>query len=275
MSASSFGCLHAVDRQRDSKHENGSISSELCRAGTHRFFARGRKLCRHSPVWHFSPNLSTGSALWEQHWGKCRHLMPVVGECSHPEVDICTVYGSTSEKRGPTDLDFAECYNWKALLPAGTLVEPRCCYAFVISFIRETERHLTILIFFQACVFLNEVTATMWRRFRFGNKRSTLLSALSSALWRIIAGEIKWKRSCCQWGTVEDVAAAGLMGDNRRTQSPGASLYRDNNRNLVWKSEPSQTWSQTICYMGPCEQIRTHTITLTSLMCVNFVTVTS
>lgn len=39
MSASSFGCLHVLDRQRDSKHENGSISSERRRAGTMKFTA--------------------------------------------------------------------------------------------------------------------------------------------------------------------------------------------------------------------------------------------
>lgn len=185
--------------------------------------------------------------------------MPVVGERFHPEVHICTVDGSTSEKRVPADLDFAECCNWKGLLPAGTLVESRHCYILFISFIWETERHLTILIFFLACMFLNEATAPMWRQVRKRKEHFTFRCS-PSALWRIIAGEIKWRRPCRQWGTVEDAAAAGLMGDNRRTQSqsPGASLYRYNNRNLVWKREPSQTGSQTIHHLGPCEQTRTH-----------------
>ena len=60
----------------------------FCRDGMHEFIdrQRGRKGGGGSHrrflvwlVWHFSPNLSTQSALWEQHGGKCKHFVPVMG----------------------------------------------------------------------------------------------------------------------------------------------------------------------------------------------------
>lgn len=80
---------------------------------------------------------------------------------------------------------------------------------------------------------------------------------------------MKWRQPGVG-GAVEDVAAAGLMADNRGTQSQSASgwlpasLYLHNNRNLVWNSEPSQTWSHT-CYLAHCGH--THTSSLTSFTC--------
>lgn len=45
-----------------------------------------------SLVWHFPPNLSTRSVLWEQHGGKCRHFMPVMVR-AFIQRGIYTVYG--------------------------------------------------------------------------------------------------------------------------------------------------------------------------------------
>lgn len=80
-----FGWRHAVDRQHSFKCENKVISSRLCRDGMHEFIdrVRGGKYSISlsvffSLVWHFSPNLSTQNALWEQHGGKCKHFVPVM-----------------------------------------------------------------------------------------------------------------------------------------------------------------------------------------------------
>lgn len=67
-----------------------------------------------------------------------------------------------------------------------------------------------------------------------------------------------------------------ITGHNRSRQENRSKpfLYRHNNRNLVWNSGPSQTWSQTFSYLAPCGHTHTHTSSLTSFTCVNSVNVT-
>lgn len=165
MSASSSGCLHAVDRQRDSKHESGSILSELCRAGTLKFIdaVRSRKKTfanvRLFDIFHQTCQQAT---LCENSMEANADIWCLSWVSAFIQRWIYALFmDRRQKKRVPPDLDFAGCYNWNGLLSAGTLVESRCCYVLVICFIWETEWDL-ILILFQACMFLKEATATMW-----------------------------------------------------------------------------------------------------------------
>lgn len=81
MSASSFGCFHAGDRQRGSKHEKGTISSELHRAGMQEFIdtvGSKKKTLQTLACLTFSAALVNTEGFVRTAWRKMQTFLPVM-----------------------------------------------------------------------------------------------------------------------------------------------------------------------------------------------------